>query len=442
MCDELGSKFLDDDKFPGLLDTVVENFKLMAEQAKYSIISYAHQALDESISKGNVTDDRVLAISQVLPISLSACCINLPTDNPELARALAMNIIRHEDYHSDSSTRIEDAIIQFIEYGYSDAAVLLLEGMMAVSYGYYSYNHRAFMIVLGMAFEEGDQTIIEWTKNKEEYILQTDIRSSMEDSTCQWQGNFFYKNGVKKLGAIIMERCPGSSRGVELFERELFTGRGIDPSNPNVKDLGAIVAYMLGTPNLSREWFAASIKDISGKLLTDNIKALRDIGVNVSNDRIELVAAIMIATSTKLTSIQSVNESLAQLGIALPKELADIAYNQAMPKAWMGIQALVKFNQIAIESGAEVDYSVVQDRIDKEILIWQEGYSSHTEMIAIMCDSPHFPISDVQFSKAIDLKWSRWNARERDHMFNNTPKRIAAMSTQLKGVALEQAIGL
>jgi hypothetical protein len=59
-----------------------------------------------------------------------------------------------------------------------------------------------------------------------------------------------------------------------------------------------------------------------------------------------------------------------------------------------------------------------------------------------MYDSPNFPITDVQFAEAIDLKWSKWNPKDRDHLFVNTPKRIAAMSRQLKGVALEQAIGL
>jgi hypothetical protein len=442
VCEELGGRFLSDEKFQGVLDAVVEGFKLMAAEGKYSIVAYAHQILDESIKKGHVTSDRVLAISKVLPISLSACYMNVPDDDPELAYALAMNILKHEDFYGDQDTRIDEAIIHFIEQGYADAAVILIEGLMTVSYGYTSFNHRAFLCVLGMAFEEDDKTIIEWTKNKEEYILSTDIRYSMDETGSQWLGNLLYKKGVKKLGTIIMEKCPGSSRGLELFERELFTGRGVEPSNPLTKDHDAIVAYMLGTPMLSREWFSIPIVNISGDLLSRNIKELSDIGVQVSNDRIELVSAIMIATSTKIECIKSVNDNLRQLGVVPAKELVDIAYNQAMPKSWYGIQSLVLFNKIATEQGADVDYGVAQDRIDKEVSVWQQGYTSHTDMVTLMYDSPNFPITDVQFAEAIDLKWSKWNPKDRDHLFVNTPKRIAAMSRQLKGVALEQAIGL
>jgi hypothetical protein len=150
----------------------------------------------------------------------------------------------------------------------------------------------------------------------------------------------------------------------------------------------------------------------------------------------------MIATSTKIECIKSVNDNLRQLGVVPAKELVDIAYNQAMPKSWYGIQSLVLFNKIATEQGADVDYGVAQDRIDKEVSVWQQGYTSHTDMVTLMYDSPNFPITDVQFAEAIDLKWSKWNPKDRDHLFVNTPKRIAAMSRQLKGVALEQAIGL
>jgi hypothetical protein len=441
LCDSLFSNCGYDDFIKTLHNLQVELAEVAAN-GQYTILSYAQGLMDEHLDRGRVDSEYLTIIADVFPVKLSACMTNLCQNRPELATALANNIVRHEDFHSDSCSSIQEAITGFVECGYPEQATIILEGLLTTPYGYADFDHSAFVGVLHDAFEQGSDHIIQWAIDNEEKLLSTELRHCSSEGICQYHGNMLFKKGLKKLGSLIMERKPGGASGVELFEREIFTGLGINPISPQCREHDPVVSYMLGTPALTHEWFATDLVNISGDHLA-NVEDLRNIDVVVPNERIELVASIMIATSKNIDNINSVFRELAKQKVIIDDELLTKSLSQAMPKVWNSINRLLEFNKICSEVGVTIDYSRVAEKIEAAVVAWEGSSHSDGDLLGYMHScSDGFPLTAKRLAQYVDDNWARWNPKQRNVLHENAPKNISRLSTYLKGMQLEDAIGL
>lgn len=446
LCSSLCSRLSTEESFDSDLLELQGNLNKLAAEGKYTILASAQASLDECVTKASLAADRIIRIADMFPLSLSTCSAIAISGEPNLAIALAKNIVRHEDFHNSETIAIEEFIVDFVEQGYSEAVTILFEGLIDVSFNSSDFHHAALVSPLFTACENSVSRIIEWALVNEDRIMDTDIRYDLDKKwVAQYQGNMFYKSGLKKLGAAIMKQCPESCEDLELFERELFTGHGITPENPKSDNLNAVVAYLLGTPNLTHEWFGTTLKDFPGRLLEKNISELRMIGVNITNERIELVGSIMIATSSNLENIKSVNKSLDALRIVPSKELLEIAYNHAMPKVWVTMEQLAAFHAVTSSYQVQVDYKDVSEKIDKAFERWSQSKNlTHAPALALfMSDCVNgFPVSHSGLATIIDSNWDKWNPRERSLLHVNAPKQAALLSKYMKSMELEDAMGL
>lgn len=441
LCDSLFSN-CSYEVFMKTLHNLQAELAVVAAQGQYTILSYAQGLMDEHLDKGRVDSEYLTIFADVFPVKLSACSANLCYNKPELATSLANNIVRHEAFHSDSSCSIQEIVTAFVECGYPEQGTIILEGLLEMPYGYHDFDHSAFVGVLYDAFELDDKHIIQWAVENEDRMLSTDLRHCSSDGIYQYHGNLLFKKGLRKLGSIIMERKPVHSSGVELFERELFTGHGVDPRSPLCRKHESVVSYMLGTPVLTNEWYSTDLRNISGEHLA-RVSDLRNIGVAVPNERIELVASIMIATSNDVHNINSVFRGLVKQRVTINDDLMAFSLSQAMPNVWSNIDRLLEFKKICADVGVTIDYSGVAGKIEEALGVWDRSRHSDGHLLGYMHScSDGFPLTDNRLAQYVDDNWSRWNPKQRNVLHENAPNNISRLSTYLKGMQLEDAIGL
>lgn len=432
------------DDFSFQLDAFNGSLKDMADKAQYTMISHALSAFDQAFLDADLDNERILAVSRLLPLSLQSCMKALDEVNAEGARELALNITKHETYEPHDKTYIEEVIGKFGKRKFSENIGMLLEGLFKIPHGDQEFDYQGFVDTLHHAFEDDFQETIDWAIAFEKSFMGTNFPSIVSIYSTQAMGNMFYRKGLRGLGRLIMEETASSAKGLELHEREQFLGIRVSVEERKQCGTEPMVCFMLGTQYIEREWFDTKLHGLNGPVISraHHLMKLSDIGVIHSS--LEQVCAIGIGLCTKYSDLKSMLDVMKELKVTIPKELADHAINKCLPFFLSKPADIIEIHGYQELFGATIDFSPYKEKIAENVNTWAEAdYLSPGDILSCHYgSSEQFPCSHLHIATAVDGNWSHWNEKERRIALDQLPREVFLKSRQLKGLKVSDDLGL
>lgn len=432
------------DDFSVQLEAFSGSLKDMAEKSQYTMIAHALGAFDEAFLEAGLDNDRIIAISRLLPLSLQGCMAALDEVDAEGARELALNITKHETYQPHGRTYIEEVIGKFGKRGFSENISMLLEGLFKIPYEDQEFDYKGFVDTLYEAFAEDFQETIDWAVKFEKKFFETDFPKIVSIYSTQAMGNIFFKKGLRELGKIIMEETASSAKSIELHERERFIGLRVSQDEMGSCDTEALICFLLGTQYIEPHWFDSEYRDMSGAVINraKHMMKLSDSGIN--GHHLEQVCAMAISQASDTSQLKSMHSNMKEMNVTLPKELADHSINKCLRFFISKPGDIIEISKYADHFGATIDFTPHQEEITELVQNWSEStWLSAGSILSCHYGSVDgFPCSNGHIAAAVDSNWSRWDDKDRRIALDQLPREVFVKSRQLKGLKVSDDLGL
>lgn len=432
------------DEFMLSLDAFSCNLKDMAEKSQYTMIAHALAAFDEAFQVADLDNDRIIAVSKLMPLSLPACLVALDEVDDEGARELARNITHHESYTPQNNIFIEEVVYKFGKRGFHSNTPFILEGLFKIPYGDEEFDYKGFVETLFEAFKDGSKETIEWAIAFEKTFMNTSFPSIVSVYSQHHMGIMFYENGLKGLGKTIMMEAGISAKGTELHKRESLLGVRLSESEIGSCETEAIACYLLGSKIIEPFWLKTKISGLSGQLISQANHLMNKSGMSVSMENLEQIFSIAVSQATTQKKLKEIYSNITELGVILPKHLADYSVNECLKHFVSNPTDIIEIIKYGNKLVADIDFKPYSEKISASTRDWAETYHlSAGDILSCHFGSPNeFPCTHQDIATAVDRNWSHWSDKDRRVAMDQLPHAVFVKSRQIKGLKISDELGL
>lgn len=457
-----------------------ETLVKLARLGRYNDISSVMKEFDDRLKYHNLTEDQVVFLLGLMPISLDSALNTLMSGSEDVATMLARNLVEYNCFSGEETT-YSDVVTGFLKQGYTSQACHLMSAYMAADIDNATTVMEQVMGVIYHAIDEGDDDVIVWAREHEHLIKQAFLNDHKKFH--MRTGIDLYEKGLEDLGATVMRSDPYIS-DLDLLEREELIGVSPRPSACTPSDQRAYILYMLAKEELSPEWSdirldinkLGSHSDEKLSSCIDYLNRNSRVAVRSSVDRVCAALIKNAKCPNDFSDIKLiVNGARADLSSKIIAEAVSEASKSILnyDDKSRATPYVLEFDKM-FNSYGSVDYgdnaSVFAEQINAVIPelgvitiatyldqlmhfpINKDLITSHinslikdmslTTLTVYFKYDDHYPLDPKIVSERIANEWSTADLKTRDELLSKTPRHIALICKPMKVQILENEIGI